>query len=43
MPEIWSQILVNFELFCAMASFWGLTTLMALEVWKKAFLLLQPG
>lgn len=43
MPDLWSQFLVDFELICAVASFWGLTALMAVEVWKKAFLLLQPG
>jgi hypothetical protein len=34
---------MNCELGWAIASFWGLATLMAVEVWEKAFALISPG
>jgi hypothetical protein len=43
MPQIWSQLLMDYELTCAVVSFWTLATLMAIEVWKKVFLMLSPG
>ena len=42
MPQIWSPLLTNIELISAVASFWTLATLMAIEVVKRVFLTLSP-
>jgi hypothetical protein len=41
-PQIWSQLLINYELICAIASFEALAIFMAVEVWKKTFVMLSP-
>lgn len=41
-PQIWSHVLLPYELFCIGAAFGAVSTLMAIEVWKKTFVLLTP-
>jgi hypothetical protein len=42
MPQFWAQFLINCEVICAIASFEALAILMAVEVWKKTFVMLSP-
>lgn len=41
-PQIWSQVWLPYELMLIGASFGTLSALMAIEVWKKVFVLLSP-
>jgi hypothetical protein len=41
-PQIWSPLLMNCELICLGASFGVVSTLMAIEVWKRVFGMLSP-